>query len=119
MQKYESYCRLAELQKSLAASGEELVAAKREQSAEIARLEAIHAARISEKDESESKVKTLLVESEADKEEKMAELNRVQQARLHGSQHVNVTLNPGENVCSNLVHATQYGSGNSAGTDDS
>lgn len=71
---------LGELQKSLTASRDELITAKQEQTAEIARLEATHAARISERNDSEAKVKTLLDETEAEKEEKLAELNRVQQA---------------------------------------
>lgn len=87
------YCRLAELQKSLTQSREEIVAAKEDHSASIARLEATHASSMSSKDDSASKVKNLLDETEAEKEEKMAELNRVQQVRVTSVQiHHNAAL---------------------------
>jgi Skp family chaperone for outer membrane proteins len=70
--------RLAELQKAMEASKVELDAAKKDHAANIMRLEQSHAACKTSQEESVKGLQKQLDETEAEKQENLAALNRVQ-----------------------------------------
>jgi Fe-S cluster assembly scaffold protein SufB len=82
--------RLTELQKALEQNKEEMDATKRDHAATIARLEESHAASKISQEESAKNVQKQLDETEAEKQENLAALNRVQLVRVACAQYCGI-----------------------------